>query len=245
MNYSQSYRFLFTSPKWAQNLLICTLGQFVPILGPIIVNGYHFEIIEGMHLRGESVYPDFDFNRFLSYLMRGLWVWLVQLILFTPFILIAVVLEAGALLAAFWLSSGDPSGGSYLGVVISVVLVAFLLLLLGALVILPLLLTPMSLRAGLAQEFGAAFSWEFIRDFIRRTWFETLVANLFLTVTGTLVVFLGMLVLFVGVYPASALVEFAQAHLYHQLYELYLKRGGMAIPLKRSLFDQIVVRGSR
>jgi hypothetical protein len=240
MNYFQSYRFLFTSPKWAQNLLICTLGQLVPILGEIVVAGYHFDIIEGMHLRGETVYPDFDFNRFLSYLLRGLWVWLVQLILTVPVALAATLLGALQIIPLV-IYNQDPNA---LVVVLIVSAVVWVLFGLFCGLVVALLHVPMSLRAGLAQELGAAFSWEFIRDFIRRTWWEIILANLFLGMTGTLVVALGTLVFLIGAYPASALVEFSQAHLYHQLYELYLKRGGMAIPLKRSLFDQIVVRGS-
>jgi hypothetical protein len=36
----------------------------------------------------------------------------------------------------------------------------------------------------------------------------------------------------VGVYPAAALVLFAQFHCNYQLYEMYLERGGIPIPLK-------------
>jgi hypothetical protein len=50
--------------------------------------------------------------------------------------------------------------------------------------------------------------------------------------TASLVLLLGLLLCCVGTYPATALVMLAQAHLYLQLYELFLQRGGEPIPLK-------------
>src|SRR5262249_50719427 len=88
MKYLEAYRFLFKSEKWLTNLLLCVVAAFVPIAGAMVILGYHFEIIEGMHLRGEKDDPDFDFTRLLNYLLRGAWVFLVQLILSLPLIVI-------------------------------------------------------------------------------------------------------------------------------------------------------------
>jgi hypothetical protein len=42
----------------------------------------------------------------------------------------------------------------------------------------------------------------------------------------------GLLLCCVGILPATALILVAQYHLFYQLYELYLQRGGEPIPLK-------------
>ncbi len=55
--------------------------------------------------------------------------------------------------------------------------------------------------------------------------------QLFLIFSSMVVTSVGMLFCFVGIYPATALVEFAQTHLLYQLYEEYLRRGGQEIPL--------------
>jgi hypothetical protein len=92
-----------------------------------------------------------------------------------------------------------------------------------------MVLIPMELRAGLMVDFGAAFSWPFIRDFLSRTWKPTLLAMLFLVVSGTVLVFAGILVFGVGMYIAVALIGFARAYMLYQLYEEYLRQGGQEI----------------
>lgn len=103
---------------------------------------------------------------------------------------------------------------------------AFLMLLEFALNV---ILMPMSLRAGLLSDFNSAFSWTFIRDFLSRMWLKTLLAELFLFVTGIPLAFAGMALFFIGLYPAATLMLFARTYLLYELYEEYLRRGGMEI----------------
>ena len=49
---------------------------------------------------------------------------------------------------------------------------------------------------------------------------------MFLGVTGLSAALIGSALCCIGVYPAAALVHFAQYHLLAQLYGLYLERGG-------------------
>jgi uncharacterized membrane protein len=51
-------------------------------------------------------------------------------------------------------------------------------------------------------------------------------------VSSLFLVFVGLLVFCVGMYVALALVTLANAHIYFQLYQVYLSRGGKPIPLK-------------
>ena len=91
-------------------------------------------------------------------------------------------------------------------------------------------MTPIFLRAGLMQEFGGAFNFGFVKDFIRRMWVEMLLGHLFFLVTSPIVMLAGAAICCVGMYPATVLVILAQAHFMFQLYELYLVRGGEKIP---------------
>ena len=95
-----------------------------------------------------------------------------------------------------------------------------------------LLTGPMSLRAGLSGNIGEGFKFSWVMDFIKRTWKETLLAYLWLTVVGFMLYFVGMLLFCVGTFPAWAWSYMAGTHLNWQLYELYLQRGGEPIPLK-------------
>jgi hypothetical protein len=233
MKYFESYQFLFRSPKWLMNLGLVIVAAFVPIAGPMVILGYHFEIIETLHLRGDKDYPDFDFNRLLNYLLRGAWVFLVQMILSLP--LVVLFLPSYFALWLGFMSSLQSRGAPLDPTVATVCMIGGgigLFIFFLAEILLYLVMVPMSLRAGLAQDFKAAFSWPFIRDYISRMWAPTLLSELFLAATGTVLVLVGLLLFCVPLYPAAALVQFARAYLWYELYQLYLERGGTAIALQ-------------
>jgi hypothetical protein len=233
MKYLESYRFLFRSPKWLTNLLLCVVAAFVPIAGAMVVFGYHFEIIETMHLRGDKDYPDFDFNRLLNYLLRGAWVFLVNMILSLP--LIVIILPSYLVFWLGFMSSIQPHGAPLdpgPATVCMIVGSIGMLLFFVAQILVHLVLVPMSLRAGLAQDFKAAFSWDFILDFVSKMWLDMILAALFIIATGVLVELVGLMACGVGMLPADALVGFAWTHLLYQLYQRYLQRGGTAIALQ-------------
>jgi hypothetical protein len=229
MKYLRSYQFLFDSPKWLTNLLAGTLAIIVPIVGPIVFIGYQFEILEGMHLRGEKNYPDFDTNRLGQYLLRGLWPFLVQLIVGLPVGMLMGMLWAFVFIGSAVAGGGNKDAG---GVVMLIVFCFFVLLIVVLNLLLPLLILPLTLRAGLTQDLGAAFSMAFLKDFVGKMWVEMVLMQLFFMVTAPFLIVIGLLACFVGLYPAAALIGFAHAYLLHELYELYLQRGGTEIPLK-------------
>jgi hypothetical protein len=228
MRYLRAYQFVFDSPQWMMNLLFGALCQLIPVVGPLVLMGYEYDMIETMHLRRDDRrYPDFTFERFADYLMRGLWPFLVHLIVGLPVALLVglVYVVVGFVAAALVGHRNSPAIVPILFVFMTLVIV------LGAIVV-SLVLIPMSLRAGLSQDLGSAFSMQFVRSFLELMWRETLLASLFLMVTAWVVMMAGMLMCCIGLYPATALVSMAQHHLYYQLYELYLDRGGIPIPLK-------------
>jgi hypothetical protein len=96
-------------------------------------------------------------------------------------------------------------------------------------VLLAIIQLPLYLRAGLRRDFGSAFSMAFLKDFLKRTWGPLLLSQIFLHVTGVVVVLAGFMLCIVGMYPAAALVMMATHHIDYQLYELYLQRGGEPI----------------
>jgi hypothetical protein len=229
MEYFKAYQSFFESPKWALHLLICAVAQFVPIVGPLVLMGYIYDIIEAKHRHGPNEFPLFDFNRLGSYLQRGLWPFLVSIVVAIPMVLLAFPLVLGFAFAA---AAADQRGAApafpvafaFVGVMSFIV----------ASIVLGFVTMPLVLRAGLSQDFGAAFSWTFIRDFFGRVWMEMLLAKIFIIASGFLVIVAGILMLFVGLYAAVIVIMFAQMHLQYQLYELYLQRGGTPIPLKEN-----------
>src|SRR5262245_3305784 len=77
IEYKRMYSYVFENPNWVTNVLlvgVCFLsGTVIPVIGPLLVTGYQCEVVLGLLASRGARYPDFDFNRFTDYLLRGLW----------------------------------------------------------------------------------------------------------------------------------------------------------------------------
>ena len=234
MEYMRSFHYLFENPNWATNALwtgVCLLSTAViPVLGQLVIHGYQFEIVEALHRKPGTQYPDFDLNKLLDYLIRGFWVFLVTLVValcMLPVVLGLMVLCI-VLIAAAGAAAGEEGAGVAMVVVMPIVFcIAFAL---GVLI--NLVSVPFMLRAGLTQDFGASFDFAFAKQFVRNTWKEMILSGLFLALAGILLYIVGVAMLCVGIFFTMAIAMLMQAHLALQLYELHLARGGDVIPLR-------------
>lgn len=227
LQYMRAIKFVFDNPNWLKNLALLAVCQFlVPIVGPLVAMGYLSELIESFHRSGEDSYADFDFNRFSEYLSRGLPLFLVQL---------AMGMVIGVIGGGLWFVGGIA--GSILVRLTETPALMVPIMLLMAVVVSAVILVawlagaPLALRAIFLRDISGAFDLAFIKDFVRKVWVESLLKNLFLGFAGMVLVMIGMLLFCVGMYPAAALAMLAQYHMLWQLYELYLARGGIRIPL--------------
>ncbi len=236
MRYLQSYYFFFDSPKWAANLFFATVCQLIPIVGQIVVMGYMYDIIETLHRDPRACYPDFKFQRFVELLTRGLWPWLVALIMqlaIQPFIMVVSYAMMFAMIGVV-----VAVGEEYGGIVIAVWMPLFYLFVLAFALLMWMVQLPMILRAGLSQDFAQAFKFHWVKDFIVRMWLELILVFLFVLVSSQLMLVTGTLLLLIGMFPAMLLVTLAQGHLIYQTYSLYIARGGEPIPLKTHVAEQ-------
>ncbi len=230
LDYGAMFRFLFTNPNWMMNLMWCSLcflvAYVIPILPQLVVIGYLFEQLERLHVRQDGTYDDFDTNRFMDYLVRGLWPMLAAILLM---LIVMVILVPLTLLGfgggmALMANQNEEAGFA-----------VFLLTTFGLMVAaipLQLVLLPIMLRAGLTQELGGAFSLAWIKDFLRRTWLEILVGTIVLTIANYVITLAGLLLFCIGVLPAMSLTMFAFMHFQWQVYEIYIDRGGTPLVLK-------------
>src|SRR5205823_5265457 len=99
-------------------VLFCALCCLIPVIGPILMLGYLFEIIDSLLRSPAKPYPDFDFNRFGDYLLRGVWPFLVELIV--SFVLVPVLLIPFVAALIGFLASASGGNGSAVVVVIAV-----------------------------------------------------------------------------------------------------------------------------
>jgi Protein of unknown function (DUF4013) len=231
LEYLRSFQYIFENPNWIMNLVwafLCQLaGGVIPVLPGLVFMGYQFEVVEGLHLERGKRYPDFDLNRFMDYLTRGIWPFLVTLIvamvLAPIFAVIGITLFVGSL--SLGAAVGEDAGA--LMFVIGLLLTIAVMMVLGALA--SILATPLIIRAGLSQDFAAAFDFGWAKDFMAKTWVETLLSMLFLlfSALALTIVTCGAAAIVLG-----PIMPFVSSHFYYQLYSIYLSRGGAPIPLK-------------
>ena len=223
MEYLEAYKLPFRRPDWFKNLLLITVCQLIPVVGPIVVLGYFREVFLALRQDRRALYPPFEFGNFAPYLTAGLWPFLVGLastLVLMPLMAISYV----PLLAIPLFHLRGPV------IVLPMLLTVVLFVLVG--VLSSFALIPIYLRALLLQEFVPAFNFTFVLDYVRRVWWQQILVHLFMAVTGVPLMLLGMLCCYFGMFPAMTILTFASWYLIFQLYWLYLERGGTEIPVK-------------
>ena len=234
LEYLRAFNYVFENPNWMLNLLwsfVCGLvGQIIPIVPAMVFMGYQFEAVEVLLANRGTRYPDFDTNRIGDYLTRGIWVVLLFLLALMITMLV-IACGIGAIVALAFAANGvqdDFTAPAIFFGGLAVVIVGLGLYF----ALLTIVMTPMMLRSGLTQEFGAAFDFGWVRHFIGKMWFDTLMTELFIitSVFGLVLVTCGLAGIVLG-----PLMPFVQMHFLYQLYAIYLSRGGIPIPVKPRL----------
>jgi hypothetical protein len=227
LDYRRSLTFLFDDPDWPTTLLLVTLALLVPLVGPIVALGYQATVIEALARDGVgAAAPRFVLDRLADYLLRGLRIWVVTLVLTLLVVPVAfAIVLAGNLFAAVLFGQENATANVLGCLVVAVIAVLFTAAMVGAVA----LVTPLLVRAAIASDIGAVFDLDFLRDFLARTWRETLVAHLFHVVLNVGLFVAGALACLIGVFPALAIGTIVQAHLLGQLYLLHLERGGRRV----------------
>ncbi|MEX1041283.1 MAG: DUF4013 domain-containing protein [Pirellulaceae bacterium] len=220
MDYIQAYTYIFEHPKWVVTVLLLGLLQIVPILGLLVLYGYAFEVVAVLAY-GRAQYPEFNFDRFGPYLLRGLWVVLTmicyQLIVVGVYVLTIIL---GAIATAV---AGDTIGG--------LVVVMGLFLYFVTSIGIAFVMVPALIRVGLTNEISEGFRFDWIKDFVSKMWLEQILAGLFLAITSWLLGFVGTLLLCVGLLFAMVIIAMASGHICFQLYQIYLSRGGQPVAI--------------
>jgi hypothetical protein len=228
LTFLPAFRYVFDNPDWFLTVVFGGLCGFIPVLGQVAQMGFFYEIVEGLYRRPDAPYAKFDFRRFADYCERGVWVYVLAMLVGTViymFVFLPVQLTFQFSFIAL------VSNQSVLMVVMAilgpVILLGALLVMVGTNV----LTSPLFLRAGLAQRFRPIFRFDWMKGFLKRVWVEEVLATLFIMASAALLLPLGCLVFCYGLYAAGMIVSIASAHMQWQIYEIYLERGGEPIPL--------------
>jgi hypothetical protein len=220
LKFQLAFRYVLDRPGGFVNLLMMLVCLLIPFVGPIVLLGYRAEVAVALELDpAMRRHPKFTFERFVQYLTRGVWPFLIALILSLP-----IFLLYGALIVAFVINPPGPNnppllafalfGGGYL-LAISIQL---------------FLTIPMMFHAKIIGRFDLAGAFRFAWAFWMLVGWLAVGTGIVYTFLALVIAVIGLLCCFVGIYPAAVLIEMASLHLMVQLYRIYLDRGGDPIP---------------
>ena len=72
MQFGLAFGYILNRTGGFANLLLMTVCNLIPIVGPIVLLGYRAEVAQALLRDGElRRHPKFDFDRFIEYLTRG------------------------------------------------------------------------------------------------------------------------------------------------------------------------------
>lgn len=236
MNYTAAVTDFFKSPKWGTNLMLGAVSMLIPFVGPIVLQGWH---VTGFWARGNDEdptrFPTFDFQYFGKYLERGIWPFLVALVAsfaLIPVILLVIGVPLLVLMPA--LSHSGDTGTPWLPIALFIGIgVAYMVIVLAF----QLIANPLILGATITQDFGKSFNLGFMKSFLAGVWKEQLIVLLNMLGIGIAVMILTVITCYIGGFLAAPVAIYAWHHLQKQLYQLYLSRGGTAIPVSPKLAD--------
>ena len=216
------------------NTLLAGVCVFIPFVGPIVIKGW---LITGFWGRDEErfeTFPDFDFNNFGKYLERGLWPFLVTLVSSLVLAMVLCVFIVPIIMLITLFLPQDNAGSGCAAALLFVFMAAVYV---TVIIVMMIVLTPLTLRATITQDFGQSFNFAFVKKFIGLTWKEIILSSLFLFAASLILCSVGALAFCIGMYFATVPVYFCWIHLHKQLYALYLSRGGEPVPLSPKLRD--------
>jgi hypothetical protein len=235
MNYNASVSDFFKSPQWKNNLLFGAVCVLIPMIGMLVLGGWH---VTCLWARGSSEdpakAPPFDFQFFVKYLERGLWPFLVSLVaslVLLP-VMMVIMFSIFFLSGVFQPQQGQPPDGKFF-----ILFSGFFIVQMFLQLVYQICITPLMIRATITQDFKSAFNFSFAKDFISRMWKEIVTSMIFMFGLSICMMIVTVVTCYIGLFFAMPLMIFSWHHLQKQLYQLYLTRGGNAIPLSEKLLD--------
>jgi hypothetical protein len=223
----ESFRQVFQDPEWKTNVLLALVLMMIPIVGPIALGGWMCEAHQRFIRKHPRPIPKIDFSDFGDYIKRGLPTFLSGLLIGIPIYLLSYVFIGGAVIAGVVVANvtGEPLAGAAVGLLAC--LIAMLVMIAFSAV-----LNAVHTRAELTEEFSLAIKLGDVMAYTKRTFGKWLWKSISFTFLTFGVVIIGMLMCYIGLYPAIAVLQIAAFHQRRQIYAWYLTQGGEPIQMK-------------
>ena len=218
---------VFEDPEWKHNVLFALIFMIIPIVGPIALAGWMCEVMQRKARRNPQPIPYVEFSDFGEYIKRGLSVFLVQLVVTIPMLIVFYGLAAAVAVAVVGVmaATDEPALGMLVGVLAGFVALAVALAM-GVLV------NAAQTRAEFTENFSEAIRPGDVLAYSKATFWRVIVKNFLFMFVAIGIILIGMIACYIGMYPAAAVIQIAAMHLRFQVYDDYLARGGTPIELK-------------
>ncbi len=214
------------SANWVGNLLWLSLAALTSsfFIGYIAVFGYATEVLQRRCGRPENPNIDIDPDRLGDYITKGIWPFvgyiIVQFVggmLMLPVIAVPVIIVMAAAAAEN-------------GAVLALGIIMVILVSIAMSVVIYLFAVPVMIRAMITQDFAAMFDFQWSKNFVKMMAGEMIPSGIVFSLLSCIIIFIGELMLCIGVLPAGGIVMGGAAYLMAQWYEIYLSRGGEPCP---------------
>jgi len=218
MEYGKAYGYFLNREGGTKGLFFASLVLLIPVVGPIVFLGYQAEVTEDLARDPDLRDHDpFSFEHFSRYLTRGVWPFVMSLIVQAiAMMLLAVVIGAavgvGLVSQNFWIGYAS-----------------YFVFLIPAAVVASLVSLPLALHVQLSGKLRVGAAFAFASRFLGKVWGQSLVSLFIGSLISGAVVTLGYAACCVGVLPAVVIISMAQESLSLQLYRIYLAEGGEPI----------------
>lgn len=223
MKFSAAIGFPFRgSHAWANIgcMLVCFL---IPIIGPIVADGYLVGVKKRLIENIEADAPPFDFSRFTVYLQLGLPPFVTGLILMVIAMAGMIPLGLGLVLSIILLHDHT----TWLVVAISTIMLGYLAFSMAF----GVAFVALVFKSAVEESYTAALDHVFLLSYVKRVGWLALGTQLVMMVLTVPFMILAC-VPFVGAYVAMAMLTPIHAHIASQLYLAYVMRGGAPLSVK-------------
>lgn len=229
MEYLRGWRALRKDPQWITKVLIGTLFNLIPVVGPIVLTGWLSLALRRAVSGQDAPLPrlDFDFEYLKNLVMAGFKGFLAQLLWSLPLVVLIVFAYVGCIVSAVVVAGASQSSGEDPGIGMSIVALVFLVVMPILIIALSLPLNIARLRAELTDDLGVAMRIKDVFAMTRMMMKELIVGQFVLMCIGIGVLLpFGLITLSLGLYPAAIVMQVIATYWLAEVYKRYLEKGG-------------------
>ena len=217
MEYGKAFSYLTEDPDWIKKFLIAAGLSIIPLLGQLVVVGYGLEITRRV-IKGETpTLPEWsDFGDFLK---KGFFAAVVTIVYTLPSIIFSLCAQGPQIALAFT----DDETTLLVATIVAVCFgcLTFIVAISAG------LLTPAALgKVAASGELGAGFRLGEVFGLLRAKPGVYVIIFIILAVMYLVLVPVGMLACFIGIYAVVAYAQLVSAHLYGQAYRVASAESG-------------------